>query len=246
MSAWLKGFPLALGFLTRLFPARLAEPKDLARAVAWLPAVGLILGCVVVLPFWLGLLRGQTWVQAWLIVAFSAFLTRGLHMDGLSDVLDASAAHAESERFWAIVKDSRTGAFGVIGLALAVAGQVAICEALLRAGLFGGVAWTFCLGRFAALSLGAACRNLTRPGLGGSFIAGADAPAVLLGLAVTALSCLALVPPAGHALALCLAAAALAPLYLLARRVQGINGDFLGAAVVLGELAAGVGLAAGL
>lgn len=242
MTNWLKGFPLALGFLTRLAPARLAEPQALARAMAWLPAVGLVLGCIIILPFWLGLARGQTWVQAWLVVALSAFLTRGLHLDGLSDVLDGAASHADPERFWAIVKDSRIGTFGVAGLVLALLGQVILFEALLRGGNFGAVAWTFCLGRFAALSLGAVCRDLTRPGLGKTFISGADLPAVLLGLAVTAGSGLLLVPLAGHALALCLAALALVPLWLLARRVRGINGDFLGAAVVLGELAGGVGL----
>lgn len=43
-------------------------------------------------------------------------------------------------------------------------------------------------------------------------------------------------------MALVLPPLALYPLYRLARLVDGVNGDFLGAAVVLGELAAGLGL----
>ncbi len=237
-----RAFLDALGFLTRLAPARAAEPARLARCMAHLPGVGLILGGLIVLPFGLGLFSGHPLVQAVLSIAASAWLTRGLHFDGLSDVADATASHTAPERFWAIVKDSRCGAFGALALVLAVALQAAALAALYADRAFGSVAWVFVAGRFAACALGYLVRDLARPGLGGLFLAGATLKATLAALAVTAVSGLFLAPLAGHALVMLLLPLAVLPLFSLARAVRGANGDFLGAAVTAGETVAALAL----
>ena len=240
---------LALGFLTRLAPAREAAEAEFARVPAWMPAVGLVLGGATVLPFALGLGAGHPVIQAWLAVALSAWLTRGLHYDGLADVLDAAGPHADPERFWAILKDSRAGAFGVLGLVLAVVGQVALLTALFAKGAYVPAAWAVGVSRLCPVLLGLFSRELARPGLGGLFLAGMGPGAVAVGaFTVLAAGVLALPgavswPGAGMVLpaAMALACAPLVPLGLLARRMGGVNGDFLGAAIVLGELGAWLG-----
>lgn len=235
-------FLLALGFLTRLGPSREAAPEDLAGCFVFLPLVGLVLGLAVSLPFGLGLFAGKPWVQAWLAAVLSAVLTRGLHLDGLADIADAFTAHLQPERFWRVVKDSRVGAFGVLALILALAGEVVLFQALFAAGNPWAVAWVFCAGRLAATGLGYMTRELARPGLGALFLAGASLESALAALALTLAAGVLLAPLPGLLAAVVVLPLAVYPLYRLARLVDGVNGDFLGAAVVLGELVAGLGL----
>ncbi|MFW5836632.1 MAG: adenosylcobinamide-GDP ribazoletransferase, partial [Desulfovibrionaceae bacterium] len=141
-------------------------------------------------------------------------------------------------------KDSRTGAFGAAGLVLALIGQVILLAPLLDVGACGAVVHALALGRLAPLGLMALSRVPFRPGLGRMFaeaftmkrLAAAAALTFLLGLWGASLAAVAL----GWALAL----AALLLLRRLVRRAGGVNGDFLGASIVLGELAGLLGAAA--
>jgi adenosylcobinamide-GDP ribazoletransferase len=235
-------FLATLGFLSRLAPARVLPEEDLRRAMFHLPLCGLVIGALAAAPAALGLFAGRPFIQAWAAVALLAWATRGLHLDGLSDVADASAAHVEPERFWAIVKDSRCGAFGVAALVLALGGQGALFAEMLRPGDWWAVIWAVVFGRACAVVFGLTARGFVRPGLGGLFLAGAKVPAALWAVALALAPALWLRPLA----ALYAAAAALVllvPLRRLVTAVGGVNGDFLGAAITLGELAAGLGYA---
>lgn len=278
-------FLATLGFLSRLAPARVQSEADMRRSMFHLPLCGLVIGLCACAPVLAGLFAGMPLAQAWLIVMLSAWMTRGLHLDGLADVMDGAGQHLNPERFWVIIKDSRSGTFGVAALVLALLGQTALFAEILRArpdwGAF-ALPWIFVFGRACAVGFGRAHRAIIRPGLGGLFLAGATVPAVAWAFGLTAflaamLAALPahvpsfspafapapwlgpwLAPPlaAGPALLLALcsvlgfsalaALAALFPLHRLARAVGGINGDFLGAAIVLGETAAAAGLALAL
>jgi adenosylcobinamide-GDP ribazoletransferase len=74
-----------------------------------------------------GLLVGLNWLleQAFprpvtdlLLITVLSAVTGGLHLDGLADVCDGLAARGGRERFLAVMKDSHTGAVGVVGLVL--------------------------------------------------------------------------------------------------------------------------------
>lgn len=278
-------FLATLGFLSRLAPARVQSEADMRRSMFHLPLCGLVIGLCTCAPVLAGLFTGMPLAQAWLIVMLSAWMTRGLHLDGLADVMDGAGQHLNPERFWVIIKDSRSGTFGVAALVLALLGQTVLFAEILRArpdwGAF-ALPWIFVFGRACAVGFGRAHRAIIRPGLGGLFLAGATVPAVAwaFGLTVFLAAMLAALPAhvptfapafapapwlgpwlapqlaAGPALLLALcsvlgfsvlaALAALFPLHRLARAVGGINGDFLGAAIVLGETAAAAGLALAL
>lgn len=278
-------FLATLGFLSRLAPARVQSEADMRRSMFHLPLCGLVIGLCACAPVLAGLFAGMPLAQAWLIVMLSAWMTRGLHLDGLADVMDGAGQHLNPERFWVIIKDSRSGTFGVAALVLALLGQTALFAEILRArpdwGAF-ALPWIFVFGRACAVGFGRAHRAIIRPGLGGLFLAGATVPAVAWAFGLTAFlaAMLAALPAhvpsfspafapapwlgpwlaprlaAGPALLLALcsvlgfsvlaALAALFPLHRLARAVGGINGDFLGAAIVLGETAAAAGLALAL
>lgn len=235
-------FLATLGFLSRLAPARVLPEDDLKRAMFHLPLCGLVIGAFAAAPAALGLLTGRPLLQAWLTVGLLGWLTRGLHLDGLSDVADAAASHVEPERFWTIIKDSRCGAFGVAALVLALSGQILLFSEMLRTGAWWAVIWAAVFGRACAVIFGLTARSHARPGLGGLFLAGAKLPAAAWAIVAACAPALWLRPFAAL-WAVAAALVLLTPLRRLVSAAQGVNGDFLGAAITLGEIAAGLGYA---
>lgn len=233
-------FLATLGFLSRLAPARVLPEESLSRAMFHLPLCGLVIGAVVAAPAALGLFAGRPQVQAWLAVALLTWVTRALHLDGLADVADGAAAHVEPERFWAIIKDSRCGAFGVIALVLALGGQGVLFAEMLGGGHWWAVIWAVVFGRACAVLFGLSARAFVRPGLGGLFLAGATAPAAAWA-ALAALAPALWLRPWAAAWAVAAALLLLTPLRRLVTAVGGVNGDFLGAAITLGEISAALG-----
>lgn len=113
-------FLAAIQFLTSI-PIPLKRelgPEQLGRATSYFPVVGLIIGLVLAGLNWLLLLiLPPAAVNALLIVAL-VILTGALHLDGLADTCDGIAGHKSTEERWQVMRDSRTGAFGVVGIVL--------------------------------------------------------------------------------------------------------------------------------
>jgi adenosylcobinamide-GDP ribazoletransferase len=107
----------AFQFLT-IFPPIIRRPftkKELGQSVGFYPLVGLALGGVL-----LGVDAGVRMmlpneIAAVLVLASWAVLTRGLHIDGFLDTCDGLFGGFTPERRLEILRDSRVGAFGVIG-----------------------------------------------------------------------------------------------------------------------------------
>lgn len=230
-----------LAFMTRLAPARVIPEEEMGKCMAYMPVVGATLGLVVVAPFALGLFGSSPWTQAWLMVVLSIYLTRGMHFDGLADVCDAVTTHADPETFWQVIKDSRSGAFGVIGLVMGLGGQIILFHEMILAGSYMAILWAFILGRTACVCMGYAVRHLTRPGLGKLHIDGATLGVTLTAVLMTFVAGLFLAGPVAAIAATVIASLALYPLYRLAEHVKGANGDFLGCSIILGEISAGLG-----
>jgi len=237
----MRGLLTALAFLTRLAPARLYRSEELAAALAWMPAVGLLLGGLLALPLALGLLTSMPWVQAWLFLLGSLWATRGLHLDGLADVADAWGSNSQGQRFWEIIKDSRLGAFGATALMMALSGQLVLLHELFDRQAYKAAVLALVAGRLAAVVLAWSGKPLARPGLGQLFISGATPRGLTLSCTISISAGLLLVRPVAM---LAMFTAALLPVLMLrslAQRQGGLNGDFLGAAIVLGEAAACLG-----
>ncbi len=234
----ISNFLLALSFLSRIIPARPADDRSLAGTLPWFCPVGLLLGLVMIIPGLLGIAGGYPFVQAWIIVGLGFFLTRGLHWDGWADVWDAWASQEEGDKFWAVVKDSHVGAFGVMGLILGMGGQFVLIGEVIREGQWAVIVWAVVLGRFGAVALAWQGKIYPRPGLGQAFLAGAGKKALTLNLVVLLIFVALFIPLYMAFVSLVLLIPGIMFLYKLGRKNNGINGDFLGCAIIWGEISA--------
>jgi adenosylcobinamide-GDP ribazoletransferase len=222
----------AVAFLTRL-PVG-GGPLS-ARAAPWFPLVGAAVGALVA-----GVAAGLAQVlpallAATLAVAVEVVLTGALHLDGLADSADGLAGR-DRERALAIMRDHALGTYGALAVLLDVLAKVVALAVLVEAGAVLPVVGAFAVARAAPLPLAAA---LPYPragaGVGRLLVGGLSARAAAGGVAVAA--AVAVLAGAAPALA-CLALVAGAVGWLARRRLGGVTGDVLGAAVELTGTAA--------
>lgn len=134
----MKGFIIALQFLTRLpMPTLVVDDAAFARSMRWFPAVGLVVGGLVAGAAWAGgLVDHRLGALAALIVWVG--VSGALHLDGLSDLTDASgAAHKDRERLLAVLADPHVGSFGVVAIVLQLLSKLALLDMLIDARAFG-------------------------------------------------------------------------------------------------------------
>ena len=108
----------AVMFFTRVPVPSLArhDPADLQRAAAWFPLVGWLVGAVAAGVWWAA---AQVWppaVASGLSLVATLLLTGAFHEDGFADVCDGFGGGYTKERVLEIMRDSRVGAFGAIGV----------------------------------------------------------------------------------------------------------------------------------
>ncbi len=252
MREHLARFFTALGYFTRLpVPAWVAwSPERLARAAAYLPLVGWVVGLAgaaalaalaLVLPVSLAVL---------LSIALTVRLTGALHEDGFADACDGLGGGWDKAQILAIMKDSRIGSYGAIGIVLMLLAKAA---ALIELAAASPAAAALALLVAHPLSRLAATAVLHALPYARSDDRSKAAPVVQrlgraeLALAISTglLPALALLAPLPALSALALAALVtlwLARLFL--RRLGGHTGDLLGAVQQATELACYVGILA--
>ena len=119
-------------FLTRVPcpPSTPFDPDDLAASIGWFPTVGVLVGSVVggvavalrnvVTPSF----------AAVVAVAVGAAVTGAFHEDGFADTCDAFGGYTVARRR-EIMRDSRIGTFGAVGLIALFAAKVSVLSSLL-------------------------------------------------------------------------------------------------------------------
>lgn len=230
----LRDFLISTQFLTRLpIPAMLQSNwsmEDLRDSVHMFPLVGLLIGLAASLVYAVAVFFNLPPVLAAILtVAVQVAITGALHEDGLADVADGFGGGRTRAQKLDIMRDSRLGTYGAIGLMLGLSARVgAIAHLahpeLVAAGLVAAAALSRAAMPVAMLHLPQA-----RPdGLAAS--AGKPPPArVYLALGVGILvSFLSQTPATASILIItCLVSAGLF-LALSRRQIGGITGDVLG------------------
>ncbi len=117
----LRLFFVALMFLTRLpCPAWVGHrPEDSARSVLYFPVVGLLVGIWGALVYTLMRSSYAPAVGALCGIAAIVIVTGAFHEDAFADVCDGFGGWTPQRRL-EIMRDSRLGSYGVVGLALLI------------------------------------------------------------------------------------------------------------------------------
>lgn len=125
-------FLVAIQFLTRMpVPSfKQYDPQWLHQSSRYFPAVGLLVGVLCAGVFWLGSLLFTPLVAAVLSTAFGIKLTGAFHEDGLADSCDGLGGGLTRERTLTIMKDSRLGTYGVLGLVSALLLKISLLAAM--------------------------------------------------------------------------------------------------------------------
>jgi adenosylcobinamide-GDP ribazoletransferase len=209
----------------------------MADALPWFPAAGALLGWLLWIVAW-GLVHlPGLWNQgiAFFILLGGVFLTRGFHLDGLADCADGlGGGHSRGKRL-AIMKDSHIGVFGVAAVTLLLLGKW-IC--LTRLTTVGELLWlptAWIISRTIPVALAFFLPYAREDGTGAEFVR--NCKGSHLGAALALGSLLIFFGGGPLHLTAWVPAAIFALLwgYYVWRRLGGVTGDVLGAAVETSE-----------
>lgn len=132
-------FFTALMYYTRIPCPRWVthDPGSLNKATRYLPIIGWIAGGVAALVFYGAEYFLGISIAVVLSMIAGIFLTGAFHEDGFADTCDGFGGGWTKQKILDIMKDSRTGAFGVIGIVL-----ILLIKYLLLAAIANRNIWT--------------------------------------------------------------------------------------------------------
>jgi adenosylcobinamide-GDP ribazoletransferase len=242
---------VALQFLTRV-PVRLQafDPAWLHASARHFPLIGMAVGGFGAAVWWAASMVWPPAVAVLLSMAATIVATGAFHEDGLADTCDGLGGAVARDKALAIMKDSRLGSYGAVGLGLTLALKAAALVALSGQGdgaaalMVATMLWSHTASRAAAVLLASALRYAGDPEHAkakpmATEVSRAGA-AVAVGWALlVGAPFVAVVGPAAGGAAL---AAVIAVAWTCARwfrhRLGGYTGDTLGATQQWSELAA--------
>jgi adenosylcobinamide-GDP ribazoletransferase len=234
-----KDFLQALSFLT-ILPVGAsisAEGKDLARSMAFFPFVGLLIGLLLALAYYLFSFLLPRPMALWLTIGLLALLTRGLHLDGFADTVDGLASGGTKEKILEVMRDSRIGAFGVIGLILLIGAKYLALDQIPNASIYYSLILMAVIGRNSMVLV---CYRSpyarSDEGLAKPFTENLSPREIALSLLFTFGIVLLLMGIKGILMFLGVCIFSLAYRFFFIKKLGGVTGDILGAANELAEL----------
>ena len=229
----------ALEFLTilRLRRGPTALLREVARGLVWFPAVGLLLGALL-LAFDRAASRALPLpsVDVLLVVGL-AVLTGALHLDGLADAADGLFGGREPGQRLEIMRDVHAGTYAIVAVVCVLALKWAGLAALPSRVRFEALLLTPCIAR-AAMLVTIAMFPYARPaGLGVEFKAAALPWRAPAGMATAVVASIVLLGAGGVYLAAFACVVALAFGAFATRMADGMTGDLYGASIEITEAA---------
>jgi adenosylcobinamide-GDP ribazoletransferase len=148
-------FFIALQFFTRLpIPSWVGfEASWLQHASRYFPLVGCVVAAIAAGVYFAAALVLPAPVAAVLSTAAAIYLTGAFHEDGFADTCDGLGGGMTRERVLEIMKDSRVGAYGAIGIVCMLAAKLTTLAMLPPRVAVGALFLAHPLSRLAAASL---------------------------------------------------------------------------------------------
>jgi len=232
-------YRLAGAFLT-IFPvAQRLEmtPERLARSMAFFPAVGLSIGLLLVVLNWILAPLIPLAVLDCLLLLILIAVTGALHLDGIADLIDGLAGGKDREGVLRIMKDSRVGAIGVVGLVMVLLLKYLSLYHVPLEHKYAALMFMPAAGRWIQVALASACRYIRdEGGTGGVFVDNVGERELLIATVTLLLAALVLFGLKGVLLVLLLGLTGMLLWRYFERRLGGVTGDVLGASTEIVEV----------
>ncbi len=250
----LRLFFVALQFFTRLpIPRWVGFEQDwLHHASRYFPLVGVVVGAIGAAVYWACALVLPAPVAAVLSTAATIYVTGAFHEDGFADTCDGLGGGMTRERVLEIMKDSRVGAYGAIGVVCMLGTKVTALATLPLTSAIGALLLAHPLSRLCATSLIWRMEYARAEGKAKPLaerMSTAEFCIALLTVALAAALLLASGLLSAQAVLAALLACVIATWWLarkFSRRIGGYTGDCLGAVQQLAEAATYIAILATL
>ena len=162
---------IAGAFLTRLpLPAARVRVEEFGLAAACFPLIGFGIGGSSLALYTLALPTLGPSLTASVLVAFSALITGGLHLDGLADWFDAlGGGRGDAKRMLEIMRDPRIGAHGASALVIVLGAKLMVLSELPPSTASMALLCAPACARWSVVGLLAAFQSARADGLGQAF-----------------------------------------------------------------------------
>jgi adenosylcobinamide-GDP ribazoletransferase len=205
--------------------------------MAYFPLVGLMIGLILALGYYLLSFFLPRALVLWISIGLLALLTRGLHLDGFADTMDGLGSGGPKEKILEVMRDSRIGAFGVMGLILLIGAKYLALDQIPNLSIPFTLILMAVIGRNAMVLV---CYRSpyarSEGGLAKPFAENLSAREVLISSALTFGIAFLLIGVKGIAIFLGIGLFSLGYRLFFLKKLGGVTGDILGAANELVEL----------
>jgi len=233
----LKRISIAIQFLTILsLPGKKpVEPKELAKSMAYFPLAGLLIGVLLSLSLFI-LIPLPKLVTGVLILIISTIITGGIHLDGFIDTCDGFYGNNPKEKILEIMRDSRVGAMGAIGIVFILLLKLSLFVNIPQSVLWRALIIMVVFGRW-SLSLAAYVSSYVRSeGKGKCFMEYAGKNEFFMGTFFTIALFLVFMGLKGVVLFIFSLVPVLLFINYAKRKIGGMTGDTIGAASEIAEV----------
>jgi adenosylcobinamide-GDP ribazoletransferase len=239
----IRDFITALQFLTIFTVNKKHEVRenDLAKSMVYFPFVGFLIGIILVYAD-----RGLLWlfsdtISNVFLLVISAVITRALHIDGLADTIDGLMGGSDRESRLAIMKDSRIGTAGVLGISFLLLVKYACLNSLFNEYKTAALLTAPVFGRWSQMLMMFKANYGREQGMGKAFVghlrSGGLAAASIIALGLSAFVIMDDARTVVLAVGIPIAVAVFTFIWkwYIVRRLGGVTGDAVGASSELNE-----------
>ncbi len=233
----MRSFLIALQFLT-IFPVKIKSEiknEDFGSALLYFPFVGLVIGLVLFSSAIISSLL-PILIKSALILIVSVIITGGIHLDGFVDVCDGFYGNKPKEKILEIMRDSRIGAMGAIGLILILLLKFSLIVSLKGVILWEALVEMAVFSRWSQVLACGITHCVRQEGKAKYFIEYSNKKNLVIGGLFTVALFLLMAGVKGVFLFMLLFLCALLSIQYVKRRIGGMTGDTIGAISEIAEV----------
>lgn len=235
----MKNFILILQFMTRI-PINInlkVERENFQKGVAYFPLVGLIIGCMEAFVYYISSNLFSINISILFVIITHVVVTGAIHIDGFGDTIDGIFSGRSKARILEIMKDSRVGTFGALGIILLVLGKLIGLREIAQSEIITVIILAPIISRTVVTFLMYKRRYAReKEGLGDLFIGVLEKKNFIAALMLGMLLTLLLAREKGIIILIISLIITLILRSYIEKKIDGVTGDILGASIELNEL----------